>query len=407
MRQAALDAWGSIKTPELSALQVQLQKEVQQGTITPEQAEASLLGSNAFDAIRNDPSLGAAQHAALEGLQATANAGGLTAVDKARLQDVTDNQNQVAKGRLDAIQSNAKERGVGGSGLEMASALENEQEAANRASRQGTDVAGQAQQAALEALQASGQQAGAIRAQDYGEAANKAESQNAIDKFNAQTLNATNLYNTQTANEAQAANLAEKQRVADANTATANNQALYNSQQNQTVFNDNAAKAAGESGVYNNWANDATSAKNKEIAGNQALVGGIVNGVTKAGAAAFGGPATAAATPDIIPNTSSGSDSDPNAQKDPFGNTFYQNKGGVIPGTPKVPGDSIKNDTVDVKASPGELVVPRSAMSDEDEFDKFMEQFKPKAKNSLEKQPPHIQALADLHARVRKIEGGH
>src|SRR5262249_51217969 len=36
--------------------------------------------------------------------------------------------------------------------------------------------------------------------------------------------------------------------------------------------------------------------------------------------------------------------------------------GGMIPGHAKVPGDSLKNDTVHVMASPGEAVIPRTAV---------------------------------------------
>lgn len=36
------------------------------------------------------------------------------------------------------------------------------------------------------------------------------------------------------------------------------------------------------------------------------------------------------------------------------------NSGGMVPGQASVPGDSLKNDTVNAKLSPGEIVIPRS-----------------------------------------------
>lgn len=41
-------------------------------------------------------------------------------------------------------------------------------------------------------------------------------------------------------------------------------------------------------------------------------------------------------------------------------------EGGKIPGRAKIPGDSLQNDTIDIKASPGEFMLPRSVMESED-----------------------------------------
>jgi len=233
LRQKAIDAFNAIQTPELKDLQVQLDKYVQSGTLSPEQAEAQLLQSNAFNDIVSDPSLEGAQKQALSSLQNVASSGGLTAIDKAQLQDITSQQNQEARGRNEAIMSNARERGTGGSDLTAVNQLLNEQGAADRASRSGLDVAAQAQARALQAMQAAGKTAGDIRTQDYGEAANKAASENAIDLFNKQTLNQTNLYNVDAANRAAAANLANSQAISNANTETGNANKTYNAQQNQ------------------------------------------------------------------------------------------------------------------------------------------------------------------------------
>lgn len=47
-----------------------------------------------------------------------------------------------------------------------------------------------------------------------------------------------------------------------------------------------------------------------------------------------------------------------------YGNSYKQ--GGQIPGKAKVAGDSLKNDTVPAKLSPGEMVIPRSVMQSKD-----------------------------------------
>jgi len=296
MRQSALDAFNSIKTPALADLQVQLDKEVSAGTLTPAQAEAQLLQSNAFNDIATDPSLTGAAKQALVQLQQIGTQGGMTAIDKAQLQDITNQTNQQAKSRNASVLQNAQERGVGGSGLEMANTLMSEQAAADRASQAGTDVAANAQQRALQAIQAAGGLGQSLEGQEFGEKATKANAQNAIDLFNAQTGNETNRYNTGTANQAQAANLENAQNISNANTGIANTNKTYNAAQNQTVFNDALQKAQGIAGQYDQWAKSAEDQKKAEQGADLALTGGLIQGGATAGSYMMGGPAAGAVT---------------------------------------------------------------------------------------------------------------
>lgn len=494
MRQQAIDAFGAIQSPELKDLQIQLDKYVSAGRLTPEQAEAELLNSNAFNDIVTDPSLAAAQKQALTSLQQVGNEGGLTAIDRARLQDITNEQNQVARGRNESIMQQAQQRGMGGSDITTVNQLMNEQAAADRASQRGTDVAAEAQARALQALVAAGQTAGQIRGQEYGEQANKAQAANAIDLFNKQTLNQTNLYNVDAANRAQAANLANEQSILNANTGTSNAEKQYNAQAVQQQFSNEMAKAGGKAGTFNAWADDANAARRSELAADQALLGGAV----QAGATAFGGPAAGMAAGQVMqpsqsigggnttnsnykrnpdgsysfadggevpseedeqlqnitltgmncggmvkkgmaeggevktpmlpvePNQDGGwTITDPNGQvvgsfpnyaeaalyaekvrqKQPNVANFKQ--GGEVPGQASMPGDHPANDTVHAKLSPGEVVVPRTAMSDDEEFDAFMEKFRPsKRTNSNDPEKPLIvQALQNLSSRVDRMEG--
>lgn len=494
MRQMAIDAFNAIQTPELKDLQVQLSKYVEEGRLTPEQAESQLLTSNAFNDIATDPALAGAQKQALAALQEVGTNGGMTAIDKARLADITSQQNQEARGRNEAVMSQARERGMGGSDITTVQQLLNEQAAADRASKQGTDVAAEAQARALQALIQAGTTATSMRSQDYGEQANKAQAENAIDLFNKQTLNQTNLYNVDAANRAQAANLANQQAISNANVNVGNTEKSANANARQQIFNDEMAKATGKAGTYNAWAGDATAANRSEKAADMALLGGAVQGV----ATAFGGPAGAAATApaagsmtanggqpnttmtydELMKNKSSQGFSDGGEVKDenderllttqeqdsafncggyvrmneggktpplpiignpqggwtltdPNGavigdfptyeeaasyaqkvqqqqpNTSDFRNGGKVNGQAKVTGDSPENDTVKAKLSPGEVVVPRTAMSDDEEFDAFMEKFRPskREKQVDSDKPLMVQALHNLSSRVDRIEG--
>lgn len=332
LRQQAIDAFKSIKTPQLSDLQVQLDKEVSAGTLTPEQAEAQLLNSNAFNDIKTDPSLTGAAKQALTQMQQIGTQGGMTAIDKAQLQDITNQTNQLAKSRNASVLQNAQERGVGGSGLELANTLSNEQAAADRASQAGTNVAANAQQRALQAIQAAGGLGQSLESQQYGEEAKKAETQNAIDLFNKQTGNATNLYNVGTANQAQAENLANAQNIANANTGISNVNKTYNAGQNQTVFSDEMAKASGMANIYGQGAAAAEKQKQEEMGADMALLGGGLKAGGTAAGFMMGGPAGATAAngvmdigggrttnknynENMLPGYSEGGEVDPNNNK--------------------------------------------------------------------------------------------
>jgi hypothetical protein len=507
LRQQALDAFNSVKTPELSALQVELTKYVNAGKLTPAQAEASLLSSNAFNAVTTDPTNTAAQKQALLKLQSVADQGGMTAIDKARMQDITDRLEQENKSQNASIMQQAQQRGTGGSDLTTVNQLIGEQGAANRASRAGTDVAANAEQRALQAMQAAGSLGSQIRGQEFGEKATGAQAQNAIDVFNKQALNQTNLYNVQSKNAAEAANLSNAQAIANANTATENAKRERNAQMNQQVYEDEMRKAQGKAGIDTQWAADAQKRSEEERNASAGLEKGAFDLAAKGAGAYFAGPAGAmaanATTPhappsyaptneDQLPGYADGGDvSDPEhpnhmaagghvhcyayggkATHHPDcymggGKVAPQKdfrKGGHVPGKAKVQGDSPKNDTVDAKLSPGEVVIPRSATSDDDEFHNFMSKFDPHQKprmavggqvpmaiprvadtnpmrNTIKDTttnpvplaatndttqfsqfmkkmkppkklaapphvPPEVQALSNLHQRVSRLEGG-
>lgn len=358
LRQQAIDAFNSIKTPALADLQVQLNDYVNQGIITPEQAEASLLGSNAFDSIATDPSNTAAQKLALTQLQQIGSQGGMTAIDKAQMNDISDEQNQQNRSQNEATMQQARQRGVGGSGVSQVNQLINEQGNADRAARSGTQVAANAQARALQAIMQAGQLGGQMQAQEYGEQANKANAQNAIQQFNAQTQTANNQYNTAAANNAQAANVANAQNVANMNTQTQNANKQYNAQQNQTVFNDNLAKANGVAGTYNNWANDASQAAAKDQAANVGLTSGLIG----AGATTLAGPAGGALFSTMTPSGSQSAPAgyDPKMAANQSARLGYAD-GGIVPNQDK---DEI-------------------SLSDAEGFKQFMEGFAPKKKNAI------------------------
>lgn len=163
--------------------------------IDPVMLEDSLLASYSAD-----PRLRQAQLDALDSLQEIVDMEGLTATDRARLEDINRQESAIERGNREAIMQNAAARGVGGSGLELAQQLISGQESAGRRAQQGFDVAADAEQRALDAMMMTGQLSGDMRGQEFAEAQAKAQAQDMINQFNVQNQNMFSQYNQEQRN---------------------------------------------------------------------------------------------------------------------------------------------------------------------------------------------------------------
>ncbi len=260
---------GRVELPDPELMKVQLENLVSQGQLSPEQAQAQLAQNTAMQDISTDPRLKQAQMQALQGLQDTANNDGLSAVDRAQLEKVKSETGQQDRGQRDAILQNAHSRGVGGSGLELMAQLQSQQGSAQKASQMGFDVAAQAQQNKLAALQQAGQLGGQIRGQDFDQQAQTAQAQDAINKFNAANKQQVNLANTSATNQANATNLANKQDVANQNVGLHNQEQTANKNLLQQDFENRYRRAGGQaSGMQQAAGQQAAKAQgDKQMAG--------------------------------------------------------------------------------------------------------------------------------------------
>lgn len=173
-----------------------LQAAALKGEQLPElqQLVAEQQGRTELDSVQTDPRLRTAQMRALELLQQQSEEG-LNFGDRLSLEDSLGDAAAYEAGQRGALQQSMASRGMAGSGLEAMQAAAQQQAGANRASRAGLDVAARAQQRALQALMESGELAGRVRQQDYGEASAKAQAQDEINRFNAQMKQQTNFGN--------------------------------------------------------------------------------------------------------------------------------------------------------------------------------------------------------------------
>lgn len=284
--QAALSSAENLSGPSAQQLQVQLQQEVQAGTITPEQYQAILQDPNALASVASsiNPAYTQATNTALSQLQNVASSNGMTPQFQNQLNQANQSTNANLQGQYGAIQQAAQQQGAGGSGVSTAAKLSAAQGAANGNNMAGEQAASNAQQNALNAIQASANLGQQAQGQAYNQGATTAAAQNSINQFNTQNKNNSAVYNTGAANQAQAMNLQNAQNIANANTGIANSQNAYNAQTPETVFGNQATAA----GLVNNAANTEAKQANTSGSNSQSLLSGGLGALGSIGGSSGG-----------------------------------------------------------------------------------------------------------------------
>ncbi len=154
--------------------------------------------------------------------------------------------NQLASSRDQAAQSNARERGVGGGGLEFAMRQQGNQDSANRAQDAGMQGA---YQQALQRMQAQNNYIGGLgnlRNQDTDLASRNADVINRFNMYNVGARNAANQSNVQMGNQGQMYNLQR----GDANAMNKYNAAAQKQMLSQQLLNPGIRSAdAGSAGA--------------------------------------------------------------------------------------------------------------------------------------------------------------
>jgi hypothetical protein len=192
------------------------------GNFTPEELQATGLPAGVINqAMRNK------QLQALGGVEQLSQTG-LSAIDRAALSEI---QNEIAmqeRGQRESILQNMAQRGISGSGQELAAQLQSSQAASQLASQQGMQQAAQAQQARVNALNNLSNMATGIESTDFERQAQKAQAQDVINQFNTQNRNVAGLRDLDLQQSLRNEFEREKMRVSQANTDIANKQIMQN-----------------------------------------------------------------------------------------------------------------------------------------------------------------------------------
>jgi hypothetical protein len=235
--------------------------------------------------ISTDPRLKQDQMASLEALRSLAASGGMNAQDTANLSKLNSDVGTADKGRRDAIVQGMHQRGQGGSGMELLAQLQSNQAATDRQAQGSLDVAGMAQDRALQAIQQGGQMAGNMQQQDFGQQAQIAQARDAISRFNTGNMNQNNQFNAGQAQQANMYNNQGAQTVSNGNVANRNQATQQNHGNAQQNFENQRSVIDGQAGAMGAQAKQYAQVGQQKEETKRDAWGNIIKG----GAAAYGG----------------------------------------------------------------------------------------------------------------------
>lgn len=279
--QQAVDLLQNTDTPDVNSMTIQLQQLVQQGKITPEEAQTYLQGQSEMNNISLDPKFKNAQLDALSSLQNISDNNGITSADQSQLNQIQTQEDTKARGAREAILQNSQARGVSGSGLELLSQMQNAQDSATRSSQRGFDVAANAQNRALEALKSAGNLGGQLQTNEFNQQAKVADANDAINRFNTTNQQNQNNLNVTARNDAQKTNLANSQNIANSNVDLANKQQQYNKELEQKNFENQFKVNSATAGALNKTGANQQANQTQNDNVNRQLIGA---GITAAAA---------------------------------------------------------------------------------------------------------------------------
>ena len=216
--------------PDQSALLI-LDQYQQAGILTPQLEQALQDSVTEFKNIKRDEGTRQFQVKALQQMAQYGRAG-LTPDEAAEMRKARQGVQQDLEAKQQQIIQNLAARGQAGGGAEIAARLGASQAAADRASEEGDRISSLAAQRALQAIAQQSGMASNLRNQDYGEESARASAMDQMQRFNVQNQMGINQRNVASQNTAQAANLANKQSIANQNVGQSN-QEKYNQLQRQ------------------------------------------------------------------------------------------------------------------------------------------------------------------------------
>jgi hypothetical protein len=410
--QRAVDTITAAGAPPDQSKQIFMEEFRKAGLLTPElEKEINVQ----FEKVKApDAKTVKAQQTALEGLTQFSK-GGLTAEERVAQNKIMTDQARANEASKNSIIQNLAQRGQAGGGAELALRLQSSQANANEANASADRAAANAQQRALQSLQALGGLSTNIRGQEFQENSANANIANEQNRFNVANQLAVQSRNVGAKNQAQQYNLTNAQNIMNLNTQQNNNEKLRQAAAERQYWLDQQSQAQARANAYmgqatqqrqagqdvaNSWQNigggvSSAAMGGAQYANNQQMMdrmyptksyagtqyegqsssgigpvadgseyssslgyykGGIIQNPqhTDPGIPVTGGSRTGDVEGQFLNHTSN-STSNPSM----FTLPSEYNQGGMVQGPEIVPGDSPLNDVVHIRAEAGEYIVPK------------------------------------------------
>lgn len=255
--------------PDLSR-EVVMQQFQSAGVLTPELEQEIKLNESKLSQVQEDPATRNAQMQALQLLQQSGR--GISPQDRLKFNEMRDQVQRDAEAKRQQIIQNFRQRGMGGSGAELASQLMQGQASANQASLEGDRIAAASAQNALDSIARAGTLGGQIRGQDFDVAATKARAEDELNRFNTQNQINRQSRNVSSTNQARQTNLANAQDILNKNTNLSNAERQRQNEARRTYWQDQMTRSQARAGAYNQQGNTATNNANRTA--NQWVQGG-------------------------------------------------------------------------------------------------------------------------------------
>jgi len=244
--------WMSLGLPDKEASMYALENLTSAGVLVPESEKDLGQLQSQMEDIQGDPRLKQAQMDALASIQARSQ--GLTPEDLIQIRKTRqDISGQLANQDANIVQ-NLQQRGMGGSGVELAMRQAGGQRALAQASDDADSLAAMQYNARMQALQQAGAMAGSMGQQEFAQDAQKAAAMDAMSRFNMDNQMGRQQRNVAGRNMAQAANQANEQRIRDANTGFRHDEAKNKANWGQQNFLNQVMKLQGATGQTGNFA---------------------------------------------------------------------------------------------------------------------------------------------------------
>jgi hypothetical protein len=391
-RQHAVDAINSLDVDALTKQQM-LQQYQTNGKLDPVMIQKLPLNADQKQQITESASALANQKYAQDALKQMSQTG-MSAQDMAQMQAQRSSVAQDTNAKTNQLLQQSQQRGTLSSGDTLAAQLMANQQGAQNASKGAIDIAAQAAQARQQALGQYGQMATQVRGQDYATQQANMQNELARQKFLDENSLSRQTANVGAQNQAQMYNLQRQQQVGDQNVGTANQY----TQHLQDLKNQDAMGKAGMlANAYSGQATGLAADQAAQAAGTTSMWSGLTN------AAGAIGKMNQADDTDTKSGAKTTSTTTPKyGAFGALGNIFSgKAHGGEIEGTAPFKGDTEENDIVPIMASPGELVIPRSKMSDAESAKAFIDKhFGTKKEPS--KHEHLLDLIAELHGNKKK-----